>query len=368
MLFASFSSYAAVIVGPNTIINVPTTYSNTTIDLTNGSFIIKNNATLTIENCSIIGELSPTNHTLFDVQLGTLKLTNNNVSISAPLIAEHPDTQSLQYVIRLEAAKADLTGNSFIIDKEFAAGLLITSASQPTDNINIVANHIENFHGAFYLLNSQNSVIDDNIFTANSYGNIVLIGDNSKIINNAIYFAGRDRIGNAMDIINSKGVLVHRNVVFTPTCHGVYVFSSEDVEITDNSITGGITYAMSLLSHIATIDQDKDGYIFKIIDAKNLLPITTKNIRINNNVMSQNRYGIAARDTDNLVVNKNYFSQRFKDAVARKFWTDNSILMINVTNVTWTNNIYKEAFTQENGGDNSMTQFVPFPATGGVVL
>ena len=68
-------------------------------------------------------------------------------------------------------------------------------------------------------------------------------------------------------------------------------------------------------------------------------------------------------------VTNNYFSQRFEDAASRKFWTDNTNLLINVTNLTWTHNFYKEAFTQEEGGDNSKSlNFIAFPQTGGISL
>ena len=43
--------------------------------------------------------------------------------------------------------------------------------------------------------------------------------------------------------------------------------------------------------------------------------------------------------------------------------------MKNLTNFEWKNNLYKEAFTQVNGGDNSKSlQFVTFPKFGGVDL
>lgn len=351
-----------VVIGPNTIINTSTTYSNTTLDLTNGSFVVTNNATLTIDNCTIIGTLSSANPTLITVAQGNIVLTSNIVQVSAVGIVQHPLTESIYYALRLNQAQATLTGNNFTIDQPFSAGLLITSVTTPTNNINITNNTIANFHGVFYLLNSANTIIDSNLFKLNSYGNIVLVGDNSTINNNKIIFAGRDRLGNAMDIIDSTDVNITNNVLFTSTCRGIYVVLSQNVLIDSNSITGGITYAMILLS--TSIATDKDNYavnLIKKLGRKNLKNTGTQNITVTNNVMSQNRYGIAATDVDHLTVEGNYFSQRFNDNKSRMFWTNNAVLFKNVTNLIWTDNVYKEAFTQVNGGDNSMSQFVTEP-------
>jgi hypothetical protein len=44
-------------------------------------------------------------------------------------------------------------------------------------------------------------------------------------------------------------------------------------------------------------------------------------------------------------------------------------LLPSVTNLTWLNNTYKEAFTQDISGDNTPSlQFVNFPAHGGVFI
>lgn len=359
---------STIIIGSNTIISVDTTYSSDTLDLSNGNFIVVNNATLTIQSCTINGILSNTNPTLISVVLGTLNMDNNIVSIKANGLFPHPDTQSLEYVIRLEQAKVNLDSNSFSIEPSFTAGLLISDVGQITDGIMITNNTFLNFHGVLYLLNSNNTFIADNLFKLNSYGNMVLVGNNCTINNNKILFAGIDHIGNGIDIIDSSNVKITNNVIFTPTCRGIFVVNSNNVVIDSNSTTGGITYAIILVSDIEL--SEKDNYSRQILDKLGKKPIQqgTHDITISNNVMSQNRYGLAATDVEILNVNNNYFSQRFEDAASRQFWTNNATLLVNVTGLVWTNNVYKEAFTQVNGGDNSMTQFVPFPETGGVVI
>lgn len=379
LLMVSPLSYAVVIIAPNTIINTSTTYSNDTLDLTNGSFIVKNNATLTIENCTIIGTISNANPTLINVEKGILELKNNDVQLTAAGITPHPQTQSLHYMMMFGQAQATIVGNKFKIAQIFSAGLLINDIIVGSKNIQVLNNTFENFHGVLYLLNANNITIDGNVFKANSYGNIVLVGTKGVINGNKIYFSGRKELGNAMDILDSENMMITNNVIFTPTCHGIYIIQSENVLIDGNTVTGGITYAMSILSEIVFKGknaeklklEDKDNYALKLVTSlgkKSFAHRNPQNIVITNNVMGQNRYGIAAYHVDNLTVSDNYFTQRFDDAASRKFWTDNSVLLQNVTGLTWTNNIYQEAFTQINGGDNSMVYFVEFPATGGVVL
>lgn len=359
----------AVVIGPNTVISSPTTFSNTTVDLSNGSFIITNNATLTIENSSIIGTLSSSNPILFNIATGKLVLTNNTAQITASGITPHPETQSLFYVIQLAQGTTDLTGNKFSIDKQFSAGFLITTINLPTKNIHVANNMFQNFHGVLYLLNTAGANIDGNYFKLNSYGNLVLVGNNATINNNRFAFSGVSELGNGMDILDSDTVTITNNVLFTPTCHGIYILRGQNIVVDSNNVTGGKTYGINVLASVLVTG--KNDYALKIVNKagrKVLKHASSSNITISNNLLGQNRYGLAATDVNVLMVTDNFFSQRFDDADARKFWTDNAVLLQNVTGLTWTNNIYKEAFTQVNGGDNSNTEFVVFPATGGVVL
>jgi len=196
------------------------------------------------------------------------------------------------------------------------------------------------------------------------------VGRKSKIANNAIYFSGRNALGNAIDIIDSDDIDISNNIIFTPTSESIAIVLSDHVTIDGNTITGGVTYAINMISNSV--------FLHKPSNLANLLAwlkkhgpkhANTSNIKITNNFMSQNRYGIAANNVDHLTVTDNYFSQRFEDASSRMFWTDNHNLLRNVTALTWANNYYKEAFTQVNSGDNSLTDnIVPYPATGGVVL
>lgn len=354
-----------IVIYPNTVISYPRTYENVTLDLSRGSFIIKENVKLTIKNCNIVGTLSPTNPILFSIEKGSLDMSGTQVNVTTADIAPHDMTQSLQYVVSVNQGKVFLTNNNFKIDKNFTAGFMITNASIPTSGFQITNNTFEKFHGVLYLLASDSALISDNVLTKNSYGHIVIMGNNTKITHNTISFSGYNRLGDAIDLIDASNITINKNILLTPTCHGIYVLNSHDLLIDSNRIFGGITYAMNIYTYPETSYAEKD--VKAILPNHKMQNLISNNITISNNVMSQNRYGIASSDTDNLVVKNNYFVQRFEDNDSRVFWTNNSILLKNVTNLTWTNNLYKEAYTQAINGDNSHSnQFVVFPATGGV--
>lgn len=363
LLLITNISYA-LIIGPDTIISSDTIYNSMPLDFSAGNIIIKNNAKLTINNCNIVGNIGPANPTLIQIQSGKLEMNNDDVKLSAVGIIPHPQDQSLEYFIRLNIGSVSLNNNSFWIDQQFSAGLFLSEIALPHNDFVFSHNTFTNFHCVLYLLNVNNANINHNIFKLNSYGHIVLTGTNSNIDHNFIYFSGLNQVGNAIDIVDSDTVSITENVIFTPTCHGIYVIAGHHLLIDGNSITGGITYAMNIISDLRPLS--KDAYALKMI--KKRLVDNSSDIIISNNFMGQNRYGIQADGVNNLTIINNYFTQRFLDAVTRKFWTDNNLLLQNITNLIWMDNFYKEAFTQENGGDNSNTQFVIFPQSGGVVI
>lgn len=356
-----------VVIKPNTIISTSVNYSGVTLDMTYGSFIIKNKATLKIENCVVVGTLSSINPQLITVDIGKLELINNKFNINASNIPPHPTTQSLHYVIQIAQGSVNMNNNIFSIKQPFTVGLLVTSASIPTTGFNITNNTFENFHGVLYLIATDNALISGNTFLTNTYGNLVNIGNNSQIIKNKIFFSGNNHLGNSMDIIDSENITISQNELYTPTCHGIYVLNGHDIIIDGNKIFGGITYAMNILSYPETVLSD--DYVKNILFSHTMKNLISNNITIKNNFMSQNRYGIAASDVDGLTVKDNIFIQRFVNNNSRIFWTNNATLLQNISNSVWANNLYKEAYTQDSIGDNSNSlNFVPFPATGGVSL
>ncbi len=222
LIFMIKSLAFAIVIGPNTIINSDRTYSFANLDMTNGNFIVKNNATLNIIDCDVNAKLSPTNPILFKVERGNLRLDDNNVSVTTQNIFPHPYTQALQYVVELDDAKATLANNDFKIDKSFAAGLLITMSDSVAHDIRLINNRFKNFHGVLYLINTDKTLIDNNIFDKNSYGNIVVTGIDSKIINNKIYFSGSDHLGNSIDILDAENVLIKNNQLILDT-HTIWI-------------------------------------------------------------------------------------------------------------------------------------------------
>lgn len=360
---------APIVIAPNTVISSPVTYKNVTLDMSNGSFIIRNDATLTIKNSKIKGTLSKDNPILISLEKGNINLTNNIVDIQTMGLDQHPMSQSLQYVIQVAFGNVIMTDNTFSIDQSFTAGLLITSANFATNGFQILRNSFDKFHGVLYLVSSNSALVADNTFTRNTYGHIVNIGDNNQILRNKIFYSGNNRLGNAIDIINSNNTIISKNEMYTPTCHAIYLINSHGVTIDRNRIVGGITYAVNLLSFPeGVVKGNVDEYLKDYINVnKKVASLNSSDISITNNYMGQNRFGLAATDIDNLLVRDNIFIQRFKDADARAFWTDNNILFKNVTNLTWTNNVYKEAYSQTVNGDNTHSDvIIPFPETGGI--
>jgi parallel beta-helix repeat protein len=356
-----------IVVRANTVIDSSTTYDGVDLDFSHGNFIVRNKALLSIQNCHISGTLSPNSPVLINLEDGNLKMTGNSVSIKTVGITAHPLSQSLQYVIQVVQGTVTMTYNTFDIDTPFTAGLLITTSSMPTGNFSIKNNTFTNFHGVIYLINSNNIAISNNIFMKNSYGHIVLIGNNILVDHNKIYFSGGDHLGNAIDIIDSDTVTVSKNELYTPTCHGIYVLSSRNLTIDGNRVYGGITYAINVLTYAEALRKDEP--ILKSLGNYKSKIVLSENVVITNNFMSQNRYGIAASDVNNMTIKNNYFSQRFVDDASRKFWTDNNILLNNVTSLVWQQNYYKEAFSQSMNGDNNKSlRLVEFPASGGVTL
>jgi hypothetical protein len=359
----------AVTIAPNTVIDTSTSYTNTSLDMTNGNFIVKKGATLTIENCNITGTISPNNPNLIAVQLGSLNLSNNQINITATMIPPTPTVEASFYAMRLERASANLTGNTISVDQQYSVGLLTSSVILPSKNIVISGNTINNFHGVFYLLNATNSIMENNTLKMNSAGHFVIVGSQAQIKNNSIYFAGLNQLGDAVDVINSDDVTISGNTIYTPTSEGIGIALSDNVVIDNNVITGGNAYGIYIYSNNELRNgKNSIGQIYHKLDKKLLKFAMTSHITISNNFLSQNRYAIAGSNINTLSATGNYFSQRFPTATARQFWTDNNILLKNVTSLTWTNNFYKEAFTQVNGEDNGNVDFIPFPESGGVVL
>lgn len=366
-VFSQISFAEVIIIKPNTVIAHSKVYNNATLDLSNGSFLIKENATLTINNSTITGNISRSNPSLFIIERGHLVLNHNKVNVSAVGIAPHSTTQSLYHAIHVETGDIQLSDNHFQLDKSFTVGLLITNPIIHTANFKIVNNKFERFHGVLYLINTDKTLVSGNTFLQNTYGHIVIFGTRANITKNKIYFSGNNRLGNSIDIIDSDDIILEKNLLFTATCHGIYVLNSRHISIQDNRIYGGITYAITLLSFPEV--SAAEPYIATLMANHKFKHYSSSNIVIMNNFMSQNRYGIAAADINDLVVVHNYFIQRFEDANARKFWTNNAVLLKNVTNLNWSDNLYKEAYTQQIDGDNSQSNsFHVFPVTGGIVL
>lgn len=111
---------------------------------------------------------------------------------------------------------------------------------------------------------------------------------------------------------------------------------------------------------------DGDNFVISI---SGLPSFSSGDIEIIGNYFALNHYGITGYEFASVLVKKNIFIQKFSDSATRKYWTDtNNTLNDPYNEVTWEDNVYKEAFSQEVPGDNTNAlQFVVYPKNG-VVL
>lgn len=370
MFFAS-SCFAKPIVIPRvTVIDRPTKYDGVILDLTKGSFLVTNNATLQIENSTINGTISPDNPFLINVVNGQIYLKNTKVHVNALNIIPDPIQPSIYYVINVAKGMVTLLKNQFDINEAYTAGLLTTGRFS-TSHFDISFNKIRNFHGGVLLKYSNQALVSYNRFLNVSISNVFMLGGKGNVIkNNTILFPGNNNVGDGIDVIDSDNISLLRNYIALGSCYSVVILRGTDVYIDHNMITGGITYALYITPSIGFKD-DYNKFLWSLIEKNVKLTdlYANKNIQITNNYLAQNRYGLSAKNVDGLIVKNNIFIQRFSSGSNRKFWTNNDVLLQDNVNVNWVNNLYKEAFTQEPKGNNGhSSRFTAFPSRNGVVL
>lgn len=366
-LAGNTACFATIAIHGNQIITTPTTYSNTDLDLTDGRFTINSGGSLTIQNSTINGTISSSNPFFVSVNGGSVNLTNNTVSVKASGITPDSSNRAQNQVIQVQQGNVNMVQNNFSVDTSFTVGLLATQSVATTD-FKIDNNTISNFHGGLYLINSNNAEVNDNTFKNVSYSNIFNMGNLSKFNRNLISFPGNLTLGNAFDIINSDGVTIADNIIASGSNYGIFVMGGQNLFISNNKITDGLSYAIFIQTP-SLLEASKNIYLSHLLASKKIRAGMNNNIVITNNYLAQNRFGLSGGMVNNLIVTDNTFIQHFTDSSTRQYWTNNDILLPSVTNLTWINNLYKEAFTQDNDGDNSPAlQFVSFPAHGGVFI
>lgn len=357
-----------IIVAPNTIIEKDTTYHNVILDLSHGSFLITKNASLKIENSIINGSISPDNPFLINVTSGNLILKNNTFNVISTNIPANPNHPPLNYLINISQGVASIIGNRFTTNKFYTVGFLASTRSMTSD-LNINDNDIRNLHGGILLRNSYRAHILNNKFINVSSSNIYIIGGSHHLIKgNVILFSGNNNIGDGVDLSDTENTSLSENYILSGSCYSVVILRCKNILIDRNKIVGGITYAI----YITYSEQLVDSYhkhFLRFSDKDPVIDGVNENITITNNYLSQNRFGLAARVVHGLTVKNNVFIQWFRDSHSRKFWTDNDVLLQDINNVIWEDNLYKEAYPQQTqGNDEKSSKFVIFPMHGGVSL
>lgn len=368
LVFGSHLSFAAIILHGNQVINAPRTYTNQVLDLTDGRFTIQTGGILTIQNSTIDITISPTNPFLVQMNDGSLILKNNIVNVKVSGISQIPSMRALYQLIAIQRGSLILEKNNVMIDTAFTVGFLDTLGSVATTGFKISGNTINNFHGGIYLNNSNDADVKENTFSNVSFSNIYNSGNLSNFNDNTFNFPGNLQFGNAIDIVNSDSITISNNVIASGSNDGISVMGANNLFIENNKITDNKAYGIIIYTPTMS-EVKKNKYLSQLIPMNKMRLIPNTNIVISNNYISQNKYGLTGGVIERLIVTNNFFIQHFTDTSIRQYWTNNDNLLPFVSNLTWVDNIYKEAFTQENGGDNTQAlQFVTFPQSGGVFI
>lgn len=365
VLFAHQLAFADhIVISGRKVIDKSIRYKNSVLDLSHGQFQIVNNATLEIENCKVHGTISPNNKNLIIVEKGSLILKNNKFKVKTNDIPQTKSSPSSYYVISISQGQAEVVGNRFSTEQPFTVGLFVTYAFPTTDHT-ILANHIKNFHGGFVLKNTHHTTVANNRFSTVSISNILMLESSDNTIEkNEILFPGNNNVGDGIDILDSENIKISKNYIGSASCYSIYVLRGKDIFLEGNTVRGGITYALSIQVMIGTKD-DRIAYLADFVNDHKRS--NNQNITVINNYFTQNRYGLTAANVDGLSVRNNIFIQKFSNETTRRFWTNNDILLHNIDHINWENNLYKEAYAQDDTGRKSF-QFVEFPALGGVNL
>lgn len=368
MLMSNLCFAQTIIINGNQIINQTTKYDHVVLDMTNGSFTLTKNSLLEIKDCIINITISAGNPFFATLNQGHLVLGKNVFNVTTSGITPNSHALSLYHLIQVNQGTLNLTGNQFTVDKPFTVGFITTNLNFITEGFKIYGNRIQNFHGGIYLYNSNNAEINDNSFENVSYANIFNIGNMSNYKRNIFSFPGNLSLGDAIDIINSDSITIEDNIIASGSNYGIYIMGGQHLFIDNNKITDGLAYGIFIQAPTPILI-NKNSYLTQLLAKYKMKSSANSAISITNNYIAQNRYGLAGDLVQGLIAEDNIFIQRFNDSASRQYWTNNDVLLASATNVTWVNNLYKEAFTQDNEGDNSNAlNFVSFPAHGGVSL
>ncbi len=367
LLFFIHHCYAeTLIINGATQINTHVVYQNVTLDMSHGYFIIAPSGYLEIKDSQINGTIFPDNFYLFNIE-GGLRFENNILHLNSVNIIPQPNNITNYFLFHITRGMAKIENNHFFMETPYTVGFFLTDEKYKTTHL-FYHNIISQFHGGIFLANSDNTIIKKNTFIKVSLSNILNIKcHNSVLEKNKFLFSGYHTVGDAIDIFQSDAVNIKNNFINSGYCYSIVISDSKNLVIEQNQILGGITYGISIEPFSYVYNRFVDLFTRWHVSLEHINQ--NENIKIQNNYLAQNRYGITATNVTGLTVMNNVFIQKFGSASDRKFWTNNEILLNNVTQLLWENNKYKEAFSQDISDSNKDAfQFVLFPSTGGVQL
>ncbi len=367
MMMSNVGFAAVIDLHGNQVINKSVKYKNAVLNLSDSRFTVSNGATLEIENSTINITISKENPYFINLKNSILILRNNRVNVSTTSALNNEHTKPEFQLINIQRGSFNIESNNFISYSQDAPLFLeITEADGHT--LNILNNKITAFQDGIYLFNSSHVIVIGNTFESVASTNIFNIGDSNTIQRNIFILPGNLKSGNAIEIVNSSGLDISDNIIAGAANYGIYLGGCQNSFIYNNKISDGASFAIYIgKSSIAAKYKYLENSTLRMNDNDQIHE--NRYITIRHNYISQNKYGLAGGPVDHLTVANNIFIQRFANSALRQYWTDNTILLSMTTNLFWTDNLYKEAFTQEVPGNNQGTfQFITFPQNGGVVL
>lgn len=129
------------------------------------------------------------------------------------------------------------------------AGTRFGAATSEKIQWEIAHNSIQGFHEALNLSNCLGGVVSRNLLRLNSFGNIVISGNNINIEGNTILFSGAGTSGDGITVSDVRDLRIARNQIFFGTCYGIWFCgTAASVVIEDNLICSGITAGINLQS------------------------------------------------------------------------------------------------------------------------
>ncbi len=202
-------------------------------------------------------------------------------------------------------------------------------------NVEIHENNIKHFHGAIYVQDAESHISNNTLFR-NSFGNIVVSGQDSLIEHNTILYAGNGTSGDGITVSDIQDTIIRQNTLFAGSCYGIAImgYDAQNISVDGNIISDGITSGIYLTRLDESWAGNKNISVTNNIITNNLgwglfadqadgLKIEGNQLHGNLDKSLENQL-LISREVQNLSMGSNFLSYEFPDDIARKrpdFWS-----------------------------------------------